>query len=175
MRGRIQKQKKKVKYVILTVVVIRKSSSDIWLRVIWYIVNDVSGKHAATDVYHEDADRQFWHSEDRASWYILVIKPTRCTISQIYFWNRTLHVSDTFSVHHQDSSTVYTAIGICHTGYADCLLADSQHNLYDIYLLLCIQHLTPDDGQNICPKHVEFYSKNKFEKLVHFFGFIIRI
>jgi hypothetical protein len=38
---------------------------------------------------------------------------------QIYFWNRNLHVSDRFSVHHQESSTVYTAIGICHTGYAD--------------------------------------------------------
>jgi len=25
-----------------------------------------------------------------------------------------------------------------------------------------------------CPKHVEFYSKNKFEKLVHLVGFIIR-
>jgi len=24
-----------------------------------------------------------------------------------------------------------------------------------------------------CPKHVEYYSKNKFEKLVHVFGFII--
>ena len=34
---------------------------------------------------------------------------------------------------------------------------------------------TPDDGQRNCPKHVEFYSKNKFEKLVHVFGFIIRI
>jgi len=34
------------------------------------------------------------------------------------------------------SSTVYTAI---YTGLADCLLAGSQHNLYDIYLLLCIQ------------------------------------
>ena len=26
-----------------------------------------------------------------------------------------------------------------------------------------------------CPKHVEFYSKNKFEKLVHLVGFIIRM
>jgi len=26
-----------------------------------------------------------------------------------------------------------------------------------------------------CPKHVEFYSKNKFEKSVHLIGFIIRI
>jgi len=30
-------------------------------------------------------------------------------------------------------------------------------------------------GQRNCPKHVEFYSKNKFEKLVHLVGFIIRI
>ena len=54
-------------------------------------------------------------------------------ISQIYFWNGTLHVSDSFSVHHHESSTVYTAI---HTGYADCLLASSRHNLYDIYLMM---------------------------------------
>jgi len=46
-------------------------------------------------------------------------------MSQIYFWNRTLHVSDRFSAHHQEFSTVYTATGICHTGYADCLLAGS--------------------------------------------------
>ena len=34
---------------------------------------------------------------------------------------------------------------------------------------------TPYDGQRICPKHVEFYSKNKFEKLVYLVGFITRI
>jgi len=34
---------------------------------------------------------------------------------------------------------------------------------------------TPDDGQRNCLKHVEFYSKNKFEKLVHLVSFIIRI
>ena len=34
---------------------------------------------------------------------------------------------------------------------------------------------TPGDGQRNCPKHVEFYSKNKFEKLVHLVGFIIAI
>jgi len=32
------------------------------------------------------------------------------------FWNNTLHVSDRLSVHHQESKTVYTALGICHTG-----------------------------------------------------------
>jgi hypothetical protein len=30
--------------------------------------------------------------------------------------------------------------------------------------LLCVQWKTPDDGHKNCPKHVEFYSKNKFEK-----------
>jgi len=30
------------------------------------------------------------------------------------------------------------------------------------------------DGQRNCPKHVEVYSKNKFEKLVHLVGFIVR-
>ena len=32
-------------------------------------------------------------------------------ISEIYFWNKTLRVSHRFSVHHQESSTVYTAVG----------------------------------------------------------------
>ena len=37
----------------------------------------------------------------------------------------TVHVLDSTSVHHQESSTVHTAIDIGHTGYmyADCLLA----------------------------------------------------
>jgi len=41
--------------------------------------------------------------------------------------------------------------------------------------LLSVQWKTPDDWQRNCPKHVEFYSKNKFEELVHLIGFIIRI
>ena len=44
------------------------------------------------------------------------------------------------------------------------LLARCQQNAY---VLLCVQWKTPDDGLRNCPKHVEFYSKNKFEKLVH--------
>jgi len=62
-------------------------------------------------------------------------------IYQIYFWNRSLHVSDCISVHHQEYSTVHIAIGVGHTDYADCLLAasiliplaSSQQNLYDIF------------------------------------------
>jgi len=44
----------------------------------------------------------------------------------------------------------------------------------NLYVLLCVQWKTSDDGQRNCPKHVEFYSKNKFEKLFHVVGFIIR-
>ena len=44
------------------------------------------------------------------------------------------------------------------------------------YTYCCVYSTkTPDDGQKTCPKHIEFYSKNKFEKLVHLVGFIIRI
>jgi hypothetical protein len=65
-----------------------------------------------------------------------------------------VRVSDSSSVHHQEFFTVHTAI---HTG------------------LLCVQWKTPDDGQKNCPKHVQFYSKKEFEKLMHLVGFIIRI
>jgi len=50
-------------------------------------------------------------------------------ISQIYFWNRILHVSDSFSVHHQESSTLHTAVGRGHRGHGDCLLAGSGWNI----------------------------------------------
>ena len=42
------------------------------------------------------------------------------------------------------------------------------------YTIAVLQWKTTDDGQRNCPKHVEFYPKNKFEKLAHLVGFIIR-
>ena len=76
--------------------------------------------------------------------------------------------------------------GICHTGLLSaceqdqdgflswsCFQAVSKP-LWHI-TLLCVQWKTPDDGQRNSPKHVQFYSKNKFEKLVHLVGFIIRV
>ena len=67
-------------------------------------------------------------------------------ISQIYFWSKTLPVPS-WSFSQTVSKLVW-------------------HKP-----LLCVQWKTPDDGQRNCPKHIEFYSKNKFEKLVHLFGF----
>jgi hypothetical protein len=38
-------------------------------------------------------------------------EPTRCTnFLKFLFWNETLHVSDSFCVHHQEFSTVHTAM-----------------------------------------------------------------
>ena len=53
------------------------------------------------------------------------------------------------------------------------LLASSQQTCMTYTIAVGIVK-TPDDGQRNCPKHVEFYSKKKFEKLVHLVGFIIR-
>jgi hypothetical protein len=80
---------------------------------------------------------------------MLIIKPTIYPNLSNLFLEQTLHVSDSSSFHHQEFITVHTAI---HTGF-----------------------LTANDGQSNCPKHVEFYSKNKFEKLGHIVGFIIII
>jgi len=33
-------------------------------------------------------------------------------------------------------------------------LASSQHNLYDIHLLLCIKYQTPDDVQKTFPQNI---------------------
>jgi len=51
-----------------------------------------------------------WRLCDRASWQISHNKPTRCTNFSNLFWNKTLHVSDSSSVHHQEFFTVRTAM-----------------------------------------------------------------
>jgi len=61
---------------------------------------------------------------------------------------------------------------MCHTGFADSLLASCQQSSMTHTIAVCTVK-TPDDGRRNCPKHVDFFSKNKFEKLVHLFGFII--
>ena len=84
-----------------------------------------------------------------------------------------LSIIRSFSLHTQQWYTWYR--------FADSLRAGSGRMLWSCSQavwhipLLCVRWKTPDDGQRNCPKHVEFYSKYKFEKLVHLFGFIIRI
>ena len=48
--------------------------------------------------------------------YFLTIKPTRRSNFSNLFWNETLHVSDSSSVHHQEFFHYTYSNGICHTG-----------------------------------------------------------
>jgi len=67
------------------------------------------------------------------------------------FWTVSLSITRSLALYTQRQ--VYVIQGI-----RTIPLASSQH-----------------DGHRKCPKHVEFYPKNKFEKLVHILGFITRI
>ena len=76
-------------------------------------------------------------------------------------------------------NTVYTAIGICHASYVDCLLGtlltDSQHNLHDKYLLLCIQYWDSWWWIVDLSETYRVLHQNKFEKYCISLAFIIRI
>ena len=61
------------------------------------------------------------------------------------------------------------------TGSVLILLASCQQTCMRYTIAVCTVTKTPDDGQRSFPKHIEFYSKNKFEELVHLVGFIIRV
>ena len=116
---------------------------------------------------------------------ILIIKSNRCTNFSIYFWNKTT----CFGQFLRPSSGVLLCArsnGIYHTLLLTACEQDqdavppwscSQAVSKTVWHrpLLRVQWRTPDDGKRNCPKHVEFHSKNKFEKLVHLVGFIIRI
>jgi hypothetical protein len=115
----------------------------------------------------------------------LIIKPTRCTNFWNLFWIETLHVSDSSSVHHQELFTVHSAmVYVIQTAFEqqdqDGTAVPSWSCSTAVYKpvwhipLLSIQWITSDDGQRNCPKHVEFHLQNKFEKLVHLVGFVIR-
>jgi hypothetical protein len=117
----------------------------------------------------------------------LIIKPTRCTnFSNLFLeWNSTC-----FGQFLCPSSGVLHCIhsdGICHTGLLTFCEQDQDGTAVPPWScsqavskpvwhipLQCVQWKTPDDGQRNCPKHVEFHSKKKFEKLVRLVGFIVR-
>ena len=60
----------------------------------------------------------------------------------MYFWNKTLHVSDSSSVHHQEFFHGTHSYGVCHTGLLTAcgqdqdgteFRPDPARKLYDIY------------------------------------------
>ena len=93
-------------------------------------------------------------------------------ISQIYFFNKTLHVSDSSSIHYQEFFTVHTAmVHFIRLTFRP----DPARKLYDIYhcCLYSEKFLMMDRGT--VRNMQSFIPKNKCEKLVHLVGFIIRI
>ena len=101
----------------------------------------------------------------------------------LFFWDVMQHnvhtvLMDSVHIMLHNTAMVYitqlaSRIRTKHVASWSCSLAVSKP-VWHIPLLR-VQWKTPDDGQRNCPKHVEFYSKNRFEKLVHLVGFIIRI
>ena len=72
--------------------------------------------------------------------------------------------------------------GVCHTGLLTACGQEQDRNAVPSWScsqavwhipLLFVKRKTPHDGKRNCPKHVNLYSKNKFEKLEHLVGFII--
>ena len=133
-----------------------------------YFWNKAPHVSDSSSVHHQE----FFTVHTAMVYVIQVCWQLAALISQIYFWNKTLHVSNSSSVHHQEFLTVHTAVVYV---IQVCWLLASSKLSANLYLLLCVQWKTPDNGQRNCTKHVEFYSKNKFEKIVHLVGFIIRI
>ena len=114
----------------------------------------------------------------------LIIKPTRCTDFSNLFWNETLHVSDSSSVHHQGGFHCTHSNGIRHTSLRTACKQDQDVPSWSFLQavsklvwripLLCVQWKPPwwwtEELSETC--RVSF--QNKFEKFVHLVGFIIR-
>jgi hypothetical protein len=96
-----------------------------------------------------------------------------------------LYMFRTVSLSINGSFSLYTQQWCMSCRFADSLRAGSRWNCLPSWScsqafskpvwyipLLCVQWKTSDDGQRSCPKHVEFHSKNKFEKLGHIVGII---
>ena len=80
------------------------------------------------------------------------MKPTRCTNFSNLFLEK--------------NSTYFGQVFCPSSGVQYCLHSD-RYMSYSTRLLII--------DRKTYPKHIEFFSKNKFEKLVHFFGFIVRL
>jgi hypothetical protein len=122
---------------------------------------------------HVTVHRDMWPciaSCDCASWHVtvhrdkfLIIKPTIRTNFSNLFWNETLHVSDSFTVHHQELFAVHSAvlyvIQVCRQLPSSSCYSQAVYKLLWRLPLLSVQWKTPNDGQRNCPKHVAFHFK----------------
>jgi hypothetical protein len=115
-----------------------------------------------------------------------IIKPTRCTNFSILFWNKSLHVSDSSSVHHQEYFTVHTAM----VYVIPCCGQLASRIRMELSSTLILLASCPQNGMTytiaVCTVKYSWWwteelpgtcrdsFQNKIEKLVHLVGFIIR-
>jgi len=107
---------------------------------------------------------------------------TTCTNFSNLFWNKHLLILEgsvsiirSFHCKHSNDICHIVLLTACEQNQdVLILLVSCQQNFMTYTIAVCTVKI-PDDGKRNCPKYVEFYSKNKFEKLVHLVGFIIRI
>jgi len=95
---------------------------------------------------------RIWHSEDRASWYILITKWTRCTNFPNLFleWNSTCFEQSL------------------------CPSSEVQHCIHSKTCVTYTYCSVYSAGLLMMDRDCSFHSKNKFEKLVHLIGFVIK-
>jgi len=106
----------------------------------------------------------FWRSWDHASWYISIVKPTRCTIFRVYWISLYMFRTVTPSTIRSPRLYIQLQLYVIQVRWllASGLVPASKQstNLYDIDLKLYVQPWTPDCGRCDRPKHVEWYSIN---------------
>jgi hypothetical protein len=80
-------------------------------------------------------------------------------LSSVYFVNQPLHVSGIFVTHHQEVYCIYTATGTCCgvqlTVRWPANRQSTEH--HKMYQFLYIYSILPDDGLQLCPKHMQVY------------------
>jgi hypothetical protein len=122
----------------------------------------------------------------------ILTKPTTCTNSSYLFWKWNSAYFGQFLCPSSGVTCIHCTLsnGIYHTGlYTTFQQQQDQDGTAVPSWSYCskavykpvwhtpspsVQWITPDYGQRNCPKHVEFQFQNKFEKLVHVVGFVIR-
>ena len=79
-------------------------------------------------------------------------------LSSVYFVNQPLRVSGIFVDHHQEVYCICTTI--CTYRAFQLAVVTRLLNIY-IYIYIRTHSIPPDDGPQICPKHIEVDGRNK--------------
>jgi hypothetical protein len=119
---------------------------------------------------------------------VFIIKPARCTNYTNLFWHETLNVSDSSSVYHQELIHCTLSNGVCHTGTVHTAFELDQNGTSvpfwscskAVYKpvwqtpLLSVQWINSRWWTDELSETCRVSCQNKFVKLVHLVGFIIK-